>query len=195
MTLFPIYFHRLFFHGIILSLLFFIFLRIPFCSARSSDLELKQNGYEGIVIAIHKDVEEVAYANLTQKIEDIFTQASSTLYLATKRRAFFRHVTILIPPTWEHKQNYEPKSKESFSSADVRVAPPNQKYGNTPYVKSYGGCGDAGEHVHLTPEFVTDDAVRDVFGDIGRVIVHEWGHFWWGLQEEYPVPGSGDQKW
>ena len=77
--------------------------------------------------------------------------------------------------------------------ADVRVAPPKPKYGDTPYVKTYGGCGDAGEYIHLTPAFVVDDAVRNQLGDVGRVIVHEWGHFRWGLQEEYPV--QGEPKW
>ena len=73
------------------------------------------------------------------------------------------------------------------------MAPPTMKYGDTPYVKKYGGCGDPGEYIHLTPAFVLDDAVREVLGDVGRVIVHEWGHFRWGLQEEYPVPG--EKKW
>ena len=26
---------------------------------------------------------------------------------------------------------------------------------------------------------------------VGRTIVHEWGHFWWGLGDEYPVRKSG----
>ena len=46
-------------------------------------------------------------SGIIDKIREIFTAASSTLFSATKGRAFFRQITILIPSTWKHKQEYE----------------------------------------------------------------------------------------
>ncbi len=55
--------------------------------------------------------------------------------------------------------------------ADVRVAPPRSTYGNMPYTIQSGGCGQPGEYIHLTPDYLrtlTDPNNTSTFGPPGN---------------------------
>ncbi|XP_066283830.1 calcium-activated chloride channel regulator 1-like [Branchiostoma lanceolatum] len=149
-------------------------------------IKLENNKYTGLVIGIHRSVPQDV--GLIQAIKDAFTRASSALCQATKNRAYFANITILLPKTW-NDTNYPAATDEFFSRAPVRVDKANPVYGNTPYVKRAEGCGKPGEYLHLTPGFLSDPNVNTTYGPIGRVLVHEWGHLRWGLFDEY---ASGD---
>ncbi|KAG2461518.1 CLCA1 regulator, partial [Polypterus senegalus] len=58
-------------------------------------------------------------------------------------------------------------------------------YGNDPYTLQYGGCGEAGRYIHLTPDFLIDDKFLRIYGPRERVLVHEWAHLRWGVYDEY----------
>lgn len=56
-----------------------------------------------------------------------------------------------------------------------------------------GGCGDPGDHIHLTPEYVatlnlTDNI--DKYGPASKVFVHEWAHLRYGVFDEYGIRGD-----
>ena len=51
----------------------------------------------------------------------MFTEGSYYMYNATRRRAFFKSVTILIPKSWTTKPEYRQASNESYNNADILI--------------------------------------------------------------------------
>ncbi|KAM4873063.1 calcium-activated chloride channel regulator 1-like [Thomomys bottae] len=166
-------------------------LRVILCLAlsllpevKSSMVKLYDNGYDGIVIAINPNVAEDE--NLIQNIQKMVTEASTYLFHATKQTVYFRNVSILIPMTWKSKSEYLLPKQESYEQADVIVAYPYLKYGDDPYTLQYGQCGEKGQYIHFTPNFLLTDNLA-IYGPRGRVFVHEWAHLRWGVFDEYNV--------
>ncbi|XP_004480964.1 calcium-activated chloride channel regulator 1-like [Dasypus novemcinctus] len=149
-----------------------------------SMVNLNNNGYDGIVIAINPSVPE--NEKLIQNIKEMVNEASTYLFHATKRRVYFRNVSILIPLTWKSKPEYLMPKQESYDQADVIVADPYLKYGEDPYTLQYGQCGEKGQYIHFTPNFLLTNNLL-IYGPRGRVFVHEWAHLWWGIFDEYNV--------
>uniref|UniRef100_A0A2K5CQ96 Calcium-activated chloride channel N-terminal domain-containing protein n=1 Tax=Aotus nancymaae TaxID=37293 RepID=A0A2K5CQ96_AOTNA len=149
---------------------------------KSSWVTLNNNGYDGIVIAINPSVPEDE--KLIQNIKAMVTEASTYLFYATKRRVYFRNVSILIPMTWKSKPEYLMPKQESYDQADVVVAYPSLKYGDDPYTLQYGQCGEKGRYIHFTPNFLLTNNLP-IYGPRGRVFVHQWAHLRWGIFDEY----------
>ncbi|XP_008263168.1 calcium-activated chloride channel regulator 1 isoform X1 [Oryctolagus cuniculus] len=151
---------------------------------KSSMVNLNNNGYDGIVIAINPSVPEDE--KLIQNIKEMVTDASTYLFQATKRRVFFRNVHILVPITWKSKSEYLMPKQESYDQADVIIANPSLKYADDPYTLQYGQCGDKGQYIHFTPNFLLTNNLS-AYGPRGRVFAHEWAHLRWGVFDEYNV--------
>ncbi|KAJ1171272.1 hypothetical protein NDU88_003137 [Pleurodeles waltl] len=154
-----------------------------FCMVACSMVQLKNNGYEDLIIAINPALPEDD--NIAIKIKEMVTEASTYLFQATKRRVYFKSVKILIPLTWMQKPGYSRTKTESYDKADVIIADPFLKYGEDPYTLQYGGCGEPGKYIHFTPQFITNDNLLEMYGPRGRVFVHEWAHLRWGVFDEY----------
>ncbi|XP_027251694.1 calcium-activated chloride channel regulator 3A-1-like isoform X2 [Cricetulus griseus] len=149
---------------------------------KSSMVHLNNNGYDGVVIAINPSVPEDD--RLIQSIKEMVSQASTYLFEASKGRFYFSDVRILVPMTWKSKPEYLTPKRESYDKADVIVAEPYLKYGDDPYTLHYGQCGDRGQYIHFTPNFLLTDNLP-MYGPRGRVFVHEWAHLRWGVFDEY----------
>ena len=102
-------------------------LAFPFTGARVS---LVENGYEGLVVAISPEEEE--NPDLVESIKELLTKASEELYGASRQRAYFKEVTILVPHSW-NLDEAEAAIDETFENAEFRVAPSNPAYGHNPY--------------------------------------------------------------
>ena len=102
-------------------------LGFPLAWARVS---LVENGYEGLVVAISPEEEE--NHDLVENIKELLTKASAELYRATRQRAYFKEVTILVPQTW-NLDEAQAAVDETFEDAEFRVAPSNPAYGHNPY--------------------------------------------------------------
>uniref|UniRef100_F7C9I7 VWFA domain-containing protein n=1 Tax=Xenopus tropicalis TaxID=8364 RepID=F7C9I7_XENTR len=123
--------------------------------------------------------------------------ASHYLFNATRNRVYIKSVKILIPMTWSNK-SYTKARTETYNKADVIIATPHLKFGDDPYTLQYGGCGEAGKYIHMTPDFLLNDVLVSVYGPRGRVFVHEWAHLRWGVFDEYnyekPFYITGDKN-
>jgi calcium-activated chloride channel protein 1 len=150
-------------------------------------IQLNNNGYEGIIIAIDPNVSEDEA--LIQQIKDMVTQASPYLFEATGKRFYFKSVAILIPENWTTKPDYVRPKLETFKNADVLVAERNPPDNDEPYTEQVGMCGEMGERIHLTPDFLAGKKSLE-YGPQGRAFVHEWAHLRWGVFDEY----NNDQK-
>uniref|UniRef100_A0A673TM25 VWFA domain-containing protein n=1 Tax=Suricata suricatta TaxID=37032 RepID=A0A673TM25_SURSU len=169
----------------VLSLYVILFLALHLLPGmKSSMINVNNNGYDGIVIAINPSVPEDE--KLIQNIKEMVSEASTYLFHATKRRLYFRNVSILIPMTWKSKPEYVMPKQESYDQADVIVANPYLKYGDDPYTLQYGQCGEKGQYIHFTPNFLLTNNLP-IYGSRGRVFVHEWAHLRWGIFDEYNV--------
>ncbi|XP_037671976.1 calcium-activated chloride channel regulator 1 [Choloepus didactylus] len=153
----------------------------------NSLIQLNNNGYEGIVIAIDPNVPEDE--TLIQQIKDMVTQASPYLFEATEKRFYFKNVAILIPEKWKTKPEYVRPKLETYKNADVLVAVPNPPANDEPYTEQMGMCGEKGEKIYFTPDFLAGKLFQE-YGPQGRAFVHEWAHLRWGVFDEY----NNDQK-
>ncbi|XP_063282255.1 calcium-activated chloride channel regulator 1-like [Pelobates fuscus] len=163
--------------------------------AQQSMVQLKNNGYEDIVFAINPNIPE--NPKIIDKIKSMLTDASTYMLQATKNKLFIRSVKILIPNTWKTNSSYGRPKTESFDKADVIIADPFLQ-GDDPYTLQYGGCGEKGKYIHLTPNFLLNDRLLRIYGPRGRIFVHEWAHLRWGVFDEYnhdqPYYLSGQRK-
>ncbi|KAM6415078.1 calcium-activated chloride channel regulator 1-like [Rhynochetos jubatus] len=150
---------------------------------KGSMVWLNKNGYEDLVVAINPQVPEDA--NIILNTMSMIKNASNYLFVTTKHRFFFKSVKIMIPKTWKKNTNYSRLKTESYDQADVIIAEPYMKHADDPYTIQYGGCKEKGLYIHFTPNFLLNDNLINVYGEKGRVFVHEWAHFRWGVFDEY----------
>ncbi|XP_067892451.1 calcium-activated chloride channel regulator 1-like [Heterodontus francisci] len=150
---------------------------------RCSAVKLVNNGYENLVIAINPEIPEDP--KLITKIQEMVNSASSFLYNATKHRAYYRDVKILLPITWTPNSAYQRPTTQSYEKANVIIADSHVKYGDDPYTLQYGRCGEEGRYIHFTSNFMLNDNLIPVYGTRGTVFVHEWAHLRWGVFDEY----------
>ncbi|XP_025913431.1 calcium-activated chloride channel regulator 1-like [Apteryx rowi] len=164
------------------SLIFLLAFQLPHV-AIGSMVWLNESGYEDLVIAINPKVPEDA--NIIENTKVMVKDASNYLFEATKHRFFFKSVKIIIPKTWKKNTNYSRLKTESYDKADVIIADPFLKYGDDPYTLQYGGCKEKGRYIHFTPNFLLKSSLLNIYGERGRVFVHEWAHLRWGVFDEY----------
>ncbi|XP_013401735.1 calcium-activated chloride channel regulator 1-like [Lingula anatina] len=156
------------------------------------NISLVNNGYEGLLIAIREDVSESEA--LITRLKEVFTDVSSRLFSATRQRAYLRNVTILVPKSWQKKNDYGEPGIEAFDKANIIIVKSGKNPDHNPYVIQPGHCGEPGQYMHLTKKFLLDDDVASPWGDRGKTIVHEWGHLRWGLFDEYALDDDPKDK-
>nr|XP_008527927.1 PREDICTED: calcium-activated chloride channel regulator 4-like [Equus przewalskii] len=167
--------------GLFRSVVFLLVLHL-LQGSDTSLIQLNNNGYEGVIIAIDPAVPEDG--KIIEQIKDMVTAASTYLFEATEKRFFFKNVSILIPENWKENSEYKRPKLESYEHADVLVAPPTLPGRDEPYTKQFTACGEKGEYIHLTPDFVLGKSESE-YGPSGRLFVHEWAHLRWGVFDEY----------
>nr|XP_051713486.1 calcium-activated chloride channel regulator 4 [Oryctolagus cuniculus] len=160
----------------------FLFVLYLLHESNSSLIKLNNNGYEDVIIAIDPGVPEDE--TIIEKLKDMVTTASTYLFEATERRFFFKNVSILIPDTWKENSQYKRPKHESYTHADVIVAPPIAPGRDEPYTKQFTECEEKAEYIHFTPDFVLGNKQNE-YGPAGRAFVHEWAHLRWGVFDEY----------
>ncbi|XP_042884903.1 calcium-activated chloride channel regulator 1-like [Penaeus japonicus] len=156
--------------------------------ATHASVSLASNGYEGTVVAISPSVDEIYANDVIDSIKKTIGEASEVLFKATRQRAFFRDVKILLPKTWTKTSYDHAAITENFQDSDIRIDKSNAVYGNQPYTDQPGGCGDPGRYIHLTPDYLTDDTEADKWGPREKSFVHEWARFRWGVFDELGYP-------
>ncbi|XP_048205910.1 calcium-activated chloride channel regulator 4 [Perognathus longimembris pacificus] len=167
--------------GLCKSFVFFLLLYL-LQGSNASFVRLNDNGYEDIIIAIDPSVPEDE--KIIQEIQEMVTTASTYLFEATEKRFFFKNVSILIPENWKASPQYRKPKHESYTHADVIVAPPTIPGRDDPYTRQFKGCGEKAEYIHFTPDFVLGKKQNE-YGPSGKLFVHEWAHLRWGVFDEY----------
>ncbi|KAM4640776.1 calcium-activated chloride channel regulator 1-like [Discoglossus pictus] len=150
--------------------------------SHTTTIKLTGGQYEDIVIAINPKVKEdhKIIENSMKMVKD----ASKLMYTATGQRLFIKNVLFLIPATWPSNASYIKPKTETYDKAHIIINKPFPENNNEPYTLQYGGCGEPGKHIHFTSDFLKKDTVSNGYGPRGKVFVHEWAHFRWGVFDE-----------
>ncbi|XP_048016188.1 calcium-activated chloride channel regulator 1-like [Megalobrama amblycephala] len=159
-----------------------VFVLLWMLLSSSTGIKLDGNGYVDVTIAISSRVQQDN--TLIDKIKDMVTKGSIHLHQALDKKVYFKEATILVPPDWNSTE-YTKARTESYEKANVRIDNANPAYGDEPYTLQYGECGDEGQFIHFTPNFLRDDKLIKTYGSRGKVLVHEWAHLRWGVYDEY----------
>ncbi|XP_050731210.1 calcium-activated chloride channel regulator 1-like [Eriocheir sinensis] len=155
-----------------------------------SRAKLVGNGYEGVVVGVSQEVNEEDGPALVEALKEVFEEASRRLYRASDKRAFFRSLSILIPRDWTSVNTTYPAGGESYEGSDIRVDQPNPTYHNQPYTVQSGGCGDPGQYIHLTPDYLLNNEEAWWYGPRGKAVLLEWAKYRWGVFDELGYPGD-----
>ncbi|XP_038061012.1 calcium-activated chloride channel regulator 2-like [Patiria miniata] len=151
----------------------------------SSAITIEDNGYTNVVVAIQPDVSQSD--ELIDKIQEMFKEASIHLNRATNRRLFFRNVTILVPQTWPaNNSGYLSHSEATLEDPDVIVTSSDGPHPSTPpYTRRDRGCGQEGLSINFVDAFLLDPNTTNTYASLGHVLLYEWGHYRWGLFDEF----------
>ncbi|KAM8999852.1 calcium-activated chloride channel regulator 2 isoform 2-T2 [Sarcophilus harrisii] len=92
----------------------------------------------------------------------------------------YEGLLVAIHPRVTEDQDLIPKI-----TANIIIADWYRKHRDDPYTLQYRGCGEEGQYIHFTPNFLLNDNLTAIYGSRGRVFVHEWAHLRWGVFDEY----------
>lgn len=126
----------------------------------SEAVSLSSGEYE-VVVAI--DPTMANDTTMIDKIKTMMKDASKYLHTALKEQGIFGTVTILVPDSWPDDPSYLASEGETVAGADIFVGK------NV----SCGACASPGR-------IEIDDGQM-----VGSTVVHEWGHYRFGLGDEY----------
>ena len=117
-------------------------------------------------------------------------KGSKVLHSTSRGWAHINNVNILIPSTWTNVSAQPTQSVHE--DAQIRVESSSPVYGDSPFTVQTGDCGDQGEYIQVTENFLTQQVAQSdsVFGPAGQVFVYEWSRFRYGVFEEHGYPGD-----
>ncbi|XP_066979536.1 calcium-activated chloride channel regulator 1-like [Macrobrachium rosenbergii] len=151
-----------------------------------SKVVLRDNGYEGVVIAIEDRVPSSKCQEIIQGLEDVVRAASSTIFVATRGRANFRSVRVLVPSSWNvalcpSLGDLQSTRGETWDGADLRVTQGRHpRHGPRPWTLHTKGCGQTGDYISLGHDLLlSNDTIIN-----GRLLAHEWLQYRYGVFEE-----------
>lgn len=142
--------------GLLLTVCFLVWLGVGTASA-----VILNNGEYEVVVAV--DPTMAHDANMITNIETMMKDASSYLHGALKEQARFSRVTILVPDSWPDDASYVAAEGETVAGADI-------------FIGKNIGCGACAGPGRIQ----IDDGSMN-----GKTVVHEWGHYRFGLGDEY----------
>ncbi|KAG7160017.1 Calcium-activated chloride channel regulator 1-like 8, partial [Homarus americanus] len=121
---------------------------------------------EGEVLEGEVTLEDNQYSRVVVAIDpELLTEASQAVYVATDQRAFFGHLTILLPHTWDPSLAHGDAPRGvSWGGAEVRVV---QEGGDTlapPHAVQVGGCGVPGARIEVPLHYLTNTATQEMYG-------------------------------
>ena len=103
---------------------------------------------------------------LLVSLQDIFAKASTMLFKATHRRAYFKTLKVVIPKSWTKKDYYKTVAGLNSLTSHIRIGDSQNMI--PPHTVGSGACGQTGFYVYLPmDEFVMQD-VTTSWGPHGK---------------------------
>jgi len=164
---------------------------------------ISNNGYEDVLISIHPDIPGDSVDSLITGIKKFVTEGSKLLFTATKKHLYIKSVKILLPnvkdnPKWnEVSQAKQTDETLKHEDAWIKIEEPTplryfRQDLNLPFTKGSEQCGKAGQHIHLTEDYLKkiDDNEYKPFR--ATEFVHNWATLRFGVFDEHGYQGDPD---
>ena len=91
------------------------------------------------------------------------------LYLATRKRAYFKEIKILLPEKWSSGYQYIPAGGETYQKAEIRIEKlDNRLRDQGPYTHQNEACGVAGQYIHIQPRYFLEPNFANEYGIVGN---------------------------
>ncbi|XP_066980040.1 calcium-activated chloride channel regulator 1-like [Macrobrachium rosenbergii] len=154
--------------------------------ASASTVVLRDNGYEGVVVALDDQIPSSMCQDVVQGLEEVVRSASSVIFAATRGRASFRSVSVLVPSSWSPTScptlwNLQEAISETWDRSDLRVTlGKHPRHGSRPWTLHTKGCGKTGDYISMGHELML---VNDTLNN-GRLLAQEWLKYRYGVFEE-----------
>jgi len=164
-----------------------------------SRINLVDNGYTDVVVAIAEHVDENHY--LLERLKRIFTNASELLFNSTREKFYFKEITIVVPRSWKLEHFYDDfnlnnndghlhrATWESYDRADVCIDEYEDVSFHRPFVTNFANdCAQIASHITMTSNYVLSEkhAVH-VHGSYSNHLVNNWAQFKYGVFTEHPT--------
>ncbi|XP_053404613.1 calcium-activated chloride channel regulator 4A-like isoform X2 [Mercenaria mercenaria] len=120
--------------------------------------------------------------------KEVFTKTSQMLFQASKQHVYFGQINIILPKTWSWKPEYTGIPARSELESYITVEEGKVKTPKTQ--RRRNKCGYPGRYIYLHTDFLLTEG-KTKWGHHENVLVHEWGHFRWGLFDEYSTRKKG----
>ena len=87
------------------------------------------------------------------------------------QRAYWKDITILVPPSWSDSDDYDSVTDETISKSDVEIRTPNpdEAAPNVPFTVQVGECGQIGMYISLTNQYLLDPSFVNQYGPYDKV--------------------------
>lgn len=158
----------------------------------ASRVVLRDNGYEGVVVALDETLPPAVCQDVLQGLEEVLRAASSVVFGATRGRANFRSVTVLVPPSWGPAvcpllSTLYNATGEKWDNADLRVTQERHPHhGPRPWTLHTRGCGQSGDYISLGHELLLQNNTLVN----SRLLAQEWLQYRYGVFEEAGEVGN-----
>ena len=133
-----------------------------FAAGPTSAVNLSNGEYE-VVVAVDPAMPYAGHETMIDDIKEMMKDASQYLHTALRQQAIFGKVVILIPDSWPANLADTASAGETVAGADI-------------FIGTNIGCGAC-----TSPGRIQIDDGRMA----GDTVVHEWGHYRFGLGDEY----------
>lgn len=161
-------------------------------STSASTVVLRDNGYLGVVVALEDNLSVSLCQELLQGLQEVVGSASTVVFSATRGRAHFRSVTVLVPPSWSPAAcpllaTLQNATNETWEAADVRVTQERHPHhGPRPWTLHTRGCGQTGDYISIGHDLLMQNNTLVN----GRLLAHEWLQYRYGVFGERGEVGS-----
>ncbi|XP_069953120.1 calcium-activated chloride channel regulator 2 isoform X2 [Cherax quadricarinatus] len=142
----------------------------------------RDNAYTGLIVAIREDLDSSKCDVYVQSIQDMIGYASEILYNATNNKLYFGEVTIVIPWSCTGINIVSNSQWLGWDDAHLRLGPQDPLFKDNPWTQQPRGCGEPGDFIYFSDGFLFSNADMEYQG---KLLVHEWAKFRWGVFEEY----------
>ncbi len=120
-------------------------------------------------------------SDIVEKVKESFIEASNYLYEATKGQNRFGKITIYVPAAreggWPEIQGALPMDNFNPEDSDVYIRPGRGASAN---LAGFMGSKESHMYIGIDKAFDTNGT-----HSLGKTIVHEFGHYGYGLGDEY----------
>jgi len=138
------------------------------CAALAGNGTVK-DGVINLSVKIEDNVKEDSA--IINNIIDRFTDASKAMYSATAKQNRLGTIKIIVPSTWSAQNGAQDPGDMDLQKADVKIL--NGSVGSA-RVNGFGGTGNINLGILTLKQ-----------AECGKTIVHEFGHYGYGLYDEY----------